>query len=138
MVAFGPMHDKTHRPLLAAVWCAPRWRPAWIALLLALVVFVSVMALRPYPPLEVSLGWDKLNHGLAFFALGVAALKAFPSNGLLALAALLFYGGAIELLQTGVPGRSADWADVGADALGLALAAPAVALATRRFSLSAD
>lgn len=138
MVAFSPMHDRARHPSLAAVWCAPRWRPAWIALLLALVVFVGVMALRPFPPLDVSLGWDKLNHGFAFLALGVAALKAFPSHGRLALAALLFYGGAIELLQTGVPGRSADWTDLGADALGLALAAPAEALVTRQLLLSPD
>lgn len=132
------MHDKGRRLSLAAVWCAPRWRLAWIALLLALVVFVSVMSLRPFPLLDVSLGWDKLNHGFAFFTLGVAALRAFPSAGRQALAALLFYGGAIELLQTGVPGRSADWVDLGADALGLALAAPVVALVTRRFSQSLD
>ena len=79
------------------------WR--WALLLLA--ARVAVLALTPAPPPQVELGWDKLNH--------VAALAA--------LAALLAFGGAIELLQLQVPNRSAEWRDLGADAIGIALGA---------------
>ena len=37
--------------------------------------------------------------------------------------ALLAYGAAIELLQLQVPNRSAEWADLGADAIGIGLGA---------------
>ena len=39
------------------------------------------------------------------------------------LLALLAYGGAIELVQRQLPNRSGEWADLGADAIGIGLGA---------------
>ena len=62
---------------------------------------------------------DKLEHLLAFASLGVAACKAFPARRAAVLWALLGFGVLIEIVQSGMPSRSADWLDVVADAAGL-------------------
>lgn len=118
----------------AALWSSPRWRPAWRLLLLALLLFVCVMALAPVPPVEVGFSWDKLNHSAAFAALTVTGLRAFPQPRAAwpLFIGLLLYGGAIELLQLMVPGRSADWIDLAGDTLGIAAAALITPWVTRR------
>ena len=91
-------------------------------LLLLLLVAVSWLALTPKPPPRIDLGWDKLNHMAAFIALAFAASLGWPHSWrprALWLCALLAYGGLIELLQRHVPGRSAEWGDLLADAVGL-------------------
>ena len=95
---------------------------AWRVLLLGQIVLVCWLALTPRPPPEFDFGWDKLNHTLAFMALALAAWLAYPDSQRqrgLSLAGLLALGGVIELLQLFVPGRSADWADLVGDALGI-------------------
>jgi VanZ family protein len=78
--------------------------------------------LVPAPPPAVDTGWDKANHLLAFAGPMFAGCAAgWPARRL--AAALLAYGGAIELLQTRLPPRSGDWADWLADAAGIALGA---------------
>jgi VanZ family protein len=104
---------------------APPTRP-WRWALLLLAVVVGVLALVPAPPRQMDLGWDKLNHVAAFAALAVCAVLGWrhPRAARLAvLSALLAYGGAIELLQLQVPNRSAEWSDLGADAIGIGLGA---------------
>jgi len=99
-----------------------RWR--WALLLLA--GLVAVLALTPTPPRQMDLGWDKLNHAMAFAALAVCAVFGWPNSRaarLAVLLALLVYGGAIELLQRLVPNRSGEWADLGADAIGIGIGA---------------
>jgi VanZ family protein len=98
------------------------WR--WALLLLA--ACVGALALSPSPPPQVDLGWDKLNHVVAFAAMAVCAVLGWRGSRaawLAVLLALLVYGGAIELLQLQVPNRSAEWADLGADAIGIGIGA---------------
>jgi len=105
---------------------APRIR-SWRWALLLLAALVAVLALTPAPPPQADLGWDKLNHVAAFAVLALCAVFGWRASPLAArlavLAALLAFGGAIELLQLQVPNRSAEWRDLGADAIGIALGA---------------
>ena len=103
----------------------PPTRP-WRWALLLLAALVAVLALVPAPPQQMDLGWDKLNHVAAFAALGLCAVFGWRGGRvgrLSVLLALLAYGAAIELLQLQVPNRSAEWADLGADAIGIGLGA---------------
>ncbi|KQW44973.1 hypothetical protein ASD88_18900 [Pelomonas sp. Root662] len=111
----------------------------WRALLALLLIVITWLALSPAPPRTVDTGWDKSNHALAFAALAFAAVWAMwprPRQWLVLVAALLVYGGAIEVAQGFVPSRSADWLDVLADglgiAIGLAAAWPVAGTAARR------
>jgi VanZ family protein len=95
----------------------------WRVVLCALVAAVCWLALTPDPQPVLTTGWDKANHLLAFGALAVAGRFGFPgpaSRVLLLAAALLAFGGLIEILQGSVPGRSTDWADLLADGAGVA------------------
>ncbi|MGM9515965.1 VanZ family protein [Roseateles sp. DB2] len=90
-------------------------------LFIAALLAISCLALSPSPPKAADLGWDKLNHLSAFGLLMLLAGLAWPRRWRQAALGLMAYGGLIELLQTQVPGRSAEWADLLADALGLLL-----------------
>lgn len=108
--------------LLDAVLDAPPvLRRLWRTLLAGLLTVVTWLALEPAPPEVADLGWDKLNHLCAFAALAVVAAAAFAPRWRAVAAGLLAYGVAIELLQALTPTRSAEVADVLADAVGLAL-----------------
>ena len=98
----------------------------WRGLLAALLLLVGLLALLPAPPQQASLGWDKLNHLAAFGVLALCAVLGWRHQRaaqLTVLLALLAYGGAIELLQMQVPNRQAEWGDLLADALGIAVGA---------------
>ncbi len=110
----SPHSPRLHRPL--------PWRGA-LALLAAGVAF---LALTPHPPAAVDTGWDKLNHLIAFAVMGFCAQASAidprrPAWGWLALA--LAFGAFVEAAQSLVPGRHAEWADLLADALGIACGA---------------
>ena len=66
---------------------------------------------------------DKLLHGVTFFALGGLSGAGFRLRSPLALfLALGFFGGLIEIAQWWTDwGRSAEWADLGADLVGAGL-----------------
>lgn len=96
----------------------------WRWLLTLLIVVVGALALTPAPAVELGLGWDKMNHLLAFASLALCALLGYRAPRALQLgllAALLAYGGLIEVLQQFVPTRSAEWADLLADAIGIGI-----------------
>jgi VanZ family protein len=97
----------------------------WRLLLALLVVTVAVLALTPIPPQAPHFSWDKLNHTLAFAALGFCAVMAQRGGSrrqlALVLAALLAYGGLIELVQLFVPNREAEWGDWLGDAIGIGI-----------------
>jgi VanZ family protein len=118
---------------------APERRRHWQALLVALLVVITYLALVPDPPKTVSTGWDKSNHALAFAALAFAGVWARwprPRQWGWLVVALLAYGVGIEIAQHFLPPRSADAQDVLADAVGIALgllvAWPVTAIAARR------
>ena len=118
---------------------APERRPLWRALLTALLVAITYLALVPDPPRGVSTGWDKSNHALAFASLGIASVWAIwprPRQWGRLVVALLAYGGAIEIAQSFLPPRSGEWQDLLADgvgiALGLMVASVVMGLARRR------
>lgn len=115
----------------------PAARRGWQVLLVVLLLAVGWLALTPTPPEGVDLGWDKANHGLAFLALTVAACFGFPGTprrvaGI--AAAQLVFGLSIELVQSSVPGRAAEWSDLLADSVGIAVGC-LIASATLRLVL---
>jgi VanZ family protein len=112
---------------------APAVTTAWRVVLAALVLAICWLAFTPWPPAEVDTGWDKANHALAFAAFAVCARHAWPAAGLLPLmAAGLAFGGLIEIVQTMVPGRVAEWSDLAGDAAGLVIGLALDRLAGRR------
>lgn len=102
---------------------ASRCLSYWRALLFSSLVLIAVLAWTPGSPLVIGTPSDKLNHLLAFSALGFLAWQAFPAQRVHAYWALLGFGLLIELVQWYLPTRSAELADLAADALGLALGA---------------
>lgn len=112
-------------------------RSHWLskALFGLVLAFVLFMALTPVPPPPLQTQWDKLNHALAFFVLMVMGCFVYPGSStrrhLLVAAGLLTLGALIELAQWFVPGRSSEWPDLLADAVGVAVAWAAVSLGHR-------
>ncbi len=110
---------------LFALTRTPRATRAWRIALGVLSIGIGWLALTPHPPPAANLGWDKLNHACAFATLAAVACLSLRSSSArpAALLALLAYGGLIEIAQTFVPGRSGEWADLLADAAGIAIGA---------------
>lgn len=106
-----------------------RMARAWQAALVLLLAVVLVLALAPAPPQQVNLGWDKLNHLAAFLTLACVACLALARARWQIALGLLAYGGLIELLQSLTATRTAEWADLLADGVGISLGLGMVALA---------
>lgn len=111
-----------------------RWRGFWVAAGVALALLITWLCLRPsaggdqwFP------GADKFQHAAAFLGLAGLLLALVERRHYAALCAgLVVFGGAIEVAQYLMPyGRSAEWADLAADALGVALGL-GLSLAIRR------
>ncbi|MFT7723483.1 MAG: VanZ family protein [Roseateles sp.] len=110
-------------PALLNLLTAPRHRPLWRALLAALVIAITWLALSPAPPKTLDTGWDKANHTLAFAALAFTAARALwprPRQWGWLVLALLAYGAGIEVAQGFLPPREASMLDLLADASGIA------------------
>lgn len=103
----------------------PPWpRRVWRLLFWLLCAAVTALMLWPRPPASIDLiGWDKANHALAFAGLALAGLLALrqttAASASALLLALLAWGGALEVLQSHLPPRQGDWADLLADGVGL-------------------
>lgn len=105
---------------------------------------VALLLLAPVPELLLGLAGggdggvplDKLAHLALFALLAYAWLRATRPAALTAalavVAAVVVYGGLLELAQPLVASRGAEWGDVAADALGAGLA---LALSRRRAAL---
>jgi VanZ family protein len=104
-----------------------RWR---IGLMIC-VLAVCWLALTPSAPTGIDLGWDKANHATAFAVLTWSAHLGWRRRRPTGALTLLGFGALIELVQRFVPGRSCDWHDLLADAVGIALGALALALVER-------
>jgi len=118
---------------------APQRRILWRALLAVLLVAITWLALIPAPPKVITTGWDKSNHALAFASLAFSSVWAVwqrPRQWIWLAAALVGYGIGIEIAQSFLPPREADWHDVVADSVGIAIgllaAWPITASAARR------
>jgi VanZ family protein len=112
----------------------------WRAALGVLTVVVLYLALMPAPPRTLDTGWDKLNHALAFASLAVCSCFSGPASRrrlLIAGALLVGFGGLIELLQSQIPGRDAEWGDLLADTIGMVVGMLS-ALSVRRAATSAS
>ena len=100
-----------------------RWQRHWQLLLLVFAAISAYFAFTPATPqLAVSLH-DKFSHLAAFAAMGLAAALAQSAGwrqARSAAAGLVAYGAFIELVQSVLPTRTADAADLLADALGAA------------------
>lgn len=92
----------------------------WLSLLG--VAIGSLMPVTMLPPQAFDI-WDKAQHTLAFAWLAGLGLLSYPAHAPRVVAALLLYGGAIELAQTATGWRFGEWADLAADTVGIALAA---------------
>ena len=118
----GPATMRPAMNSLLSLFTAPAYRNLWRAVLLLLLVTVTWLALSPAPPKAVDTGWDKFNHALAFASLAFVSVWALWSQprqwGWLVLA-LLAFGGAIEIGQSYLPPRTADWFDLLADGVGI-------------------
>jgi len=116
-----PFHATLPKPNTGTPLWSPLASICWQLVSFMLLVAVTVLALMPQVPRELSLGWDKLNHTSAFCALAIAWRFAFPGKAwrwVQLWLGLMVLGVAIEVAQHFVPGRQADAADLLADALG--------------------
>ena len=85
-------------------------------------LFVSYNAVAPPDQVAAPSISDVLLHGGAFMVLAGLLLGAYQRLHLgLAVVLLLLYGGAIELIQSELPERSAEWKDFLVDALGIGM-----------------
>lgn len=107
-------------------------RRQWQLLLFVLIGVVLYLAVTPAPPTTIDLGWDKLNHLTAFAALTFAGCLGFSGERRMlwrVLPGMLALGVLIEIAQYFVPGRSCEWLDLGADAVGIVCGAACALLA---------
>ena len=109
---------------LLSLFTAPERRQLWRYLFTVLLAVISWLALSAAPPKTFSTGWDKSNHALAFAALAFSAVWGWwqqPRQWPRLIAVLVAYGIGIEIAQSFLPPREADWHDVVADSIGIAL-----------------
>lgn len=107
----------------------------WKLLFWAAALGILVLSLLPSATPLPTTGWDKTNHLLGFAVLAALARCAYPGPAWPRLLALVAYGALIEILQSMTPDRAAEWADLGADGIGILIgwcAAWLAALATNR------
>ncbi|MCK9507835.1 MAG: VanZ family protein [Pigmentiphaga sp.] len=82
---------------------------------------VLVLSLISAPDTLPSTGWDKTNHVLGFGVLSFLGYLAYPKRLWGVASGLLLFGIAIEGLQSLRPNRYAEFNDVVADVIGIAV-----------------
>lgn len=91
------------------------------AIVFAIAILYLAVTSMPEPPLDVPMS-DKIAHFGAFLLLGVLSAVPFRRGGktfFWAFALPVVYGVIIEIIQSRVPGRNAEFTDFVADALGV-------------------
>ena len=102
-----------------------KMRTLWWSLGFLLIALITALSLLPIrgPDLDIPSG-DKLNHALAYIVLTLyfgQLVGTAVRRRLLVIAALIAYGVTIELLQSMLPPRTAELADLGANLVGMAI-----------------
>ena len=85
-------------------------------------VLVGALAPQADSPQLFALA-DKVVHTLAFAALALVGLRAYPTHLLVVCTLLIALGGLIEIFQGYTSTRSQEWEDFFADILGVVLGA---------------
>lgn len=89
-------------------------------LLLVCVIFMICWLAFSKPSVQiVSLGYDKLNHLIAFATLALLFDYSFPLRTKALIVTLLGFGVFIELIQATIPGRDISGWDILADLIGI-------------------
>ena len=86
--------------------------------LMCLTVLAGALAPQADSPQLFALA-DKVVHTLAFAALALAGLKAYPKHVVIVCLLLTALGGLIEIVQGYTSTRSQEWEDFLADTLGI-------------------
>jgi VanZ family protein len=107
-------------------------RRSWMLLFWGCGAVILVLALMPATPDLPGTGWDKSNHVAAFLVLTVLGCLAYPDRIAAILVGAVLYGGLIEVLQSFTDYRSAEWADLFADAVGVLAGRTLLAVARLR------
>ncbi|MFA5242190.1 MAG: VanZ family protein [Sulfuricella sp.] len=100
------------------------YRTTWLAIGWVLIFLIAYTSLIPSPPAPMRFPHaDKLEHLIAYIALmgWFCQIYSVRSQRLYLALACVAFGGIIELLQGWSGYRSADWLDLLADSLGVAL-----------------
>lgn len=85
------------------------------------VTVLSVLPADQLPAVSFSI-WDKAQHALAFFALTLLGIWAYPGRALAVVISMAAFGVCIELAQWSLGWRQGEWLDLLADILGVAIA----------------
>ena len=106
--------------MMPALLSQPYARPLFWAM--CVTVLAGALAPQADSPHLFALA-DKVAHTLAFAALALMGLRAYPKHLLLVCALLIALGGMIEVVQGYTSTRSQEWEDFLADILGIVLGA---------------
>ena len=106
--------------MMRALLSQPFARPLFWAM--CVTVLAGALAPQADSPHLFALA-DKVAHTLAFAALALVGLRAYPTHLLLVCALLVALGGLIEIVQGYTSTRSQEWEDFFADVLGVVLGA---------------
>jgi VanZ family protein len=120
-----------------------RYRRYWIAVNILLVVAVFVLTVLPaiLAPHRISQlpGIDKWLHALTFAALAIWFTGQYARRSYWIVAVgLIAYGALIEIGQSLIPYRTAEWGDLAADVAGIAAGIAIALVATGGWSQKAE
>lgn len=97
-----------------------RWALAWGPAAIW-AAFLFLLSSRPTIPVDLSSGIDKVGHFAAYLVLGILlahGTRRFSYPAVVAIVLGMLYGASDEWHQSMVPGRTAEFGDWIADALG--------------------
>ncbi len=99
-----------------------RYEGWWRALFVVAMAGTYLLSVLPGEVVAPLFAWsDKLNHAGAFLVLGLLLRMGWRIDYGRALTLLVAFGGLIEISQLFAIHRSAEWADLGADTVGVFL-----------------
>ena len=107
----------------------------WLPLTASLLLLVTALSLWPLPSLPEVPGSDKAHHLIAYAAVVFPVALRSPKRWQFIVAAIVLYGGMIELIQPFV-NRYGEWLDFFANAAGVVIGVVAAKLA--RSGMSVD